>query len=110
MALCGGLEGTLVSWHWSWSGVGSPADPPVACVGTGIEPEAVWCSLIEYRPQSVPCGQARMGKEGRVVALLLHVQSWKLRPPHLRGFHACPCPRGLQKRKGSGQQDHATPM
>lgn len=49
-------------------GWGARQIPPVRCVGTGMEPEAVWCSLIEYRPQSVPCGQARMGKEGRGVA------------------------------------------
>lgn len=62
VALCllhGALEGALASEREWGEGMADPR----GCVGTGTEPEAVWCSLIEYRSQSVPCGHARMGRE-----------------------------------------------
>lgn len=66
---------------------------PVAFVGAGLEPEAVWCSVIEYRSQSVPCGHARMGREGRQSPLSppgLVLEARITLPPHLRGLQACP--------------------
>lgn len=47
----------------AWVGRGAQQIPR-ACVGVGKEPEAVWCSLIEYRSQSVPRGPGRLGREG----------------------------------------------
>ena len=92
-------------------GGGGTADP-VACVGAGLEPEAVWCSLIEYRSQSIPRGHARVGREGSEIS----PWTWKLgTPPNPEGLLAVPCtqPTWFAKEEGNcggWGQDLAAPM
>ena len=74
MAVCllhGARGGALVPWHRRGSGsrVEGAWQIRGACVGAGLEPEAGWCSLIEYRSQSIPRGHARVGSEGSDISL-----------------------------------------
>lgn len=126
----GGWRGGGAAWHSAFS-TGDLIEPlfpsirarvgwgaqqiPVACFGAGKEPEAVWCSLIEYRSRSVPRGPVRMGREGSDTYPLSPVSglgSSEPPPTSLRGLSACPSPqtKALQKDQGSGQEDCATPM
>lgn len=82
MAVCllhGARGGALVPWHRRGSGsrVEGARQIRGACVGAGLEPEAGWCSLIEYRSQSIPRGHARVGSEGSDISLW----TWKSRTP-----------------------------
>lgn len=104
VALCflhGGHSGALVPWHrrGSWSRVAGAWQIRVACVGAGLEPEAGWCSLIEYRSQSIPHGHAGVGSEGTDISPWIWkprtsqpggLPPWSLHPAHLF------CKRGRQ--------------
>lgn len=70
-----------LAWAWELEGAGGGTADPVACVGAGLEPEAVWCSLIEYRARSIPRGHARVGREGSEIS----PWTWKLRTPQPGG-------------------------